>query len=321
MEQWTGSRLGKEYIKAIYHHPAYLIYMQNTSCKILSQMSQKMNQDFQVKYQHLKICRWFHINARMQRGTKKPLDEAERGECKSCLKIQHRKNEDHGIWSYHFKANRWRKMETMTAFIFLGSKITVDGDFSQEIKRRLPPWKKSYDQHRQHVKKQRHYFANKVSWSQSNGFSCSLVWMWKFNHKVAEHQRIDVFEPWCWRRLLRVTWTARRSNHIILKEINPDALWKDWCGSWSSDILATWRYELTHCRNADAGKDWGQEEKGATEDEIIGWHHWLNGHKFKQTPEDNEGQGRLACCNSWCHRVRHDLVTEQRQLDNVVAQM
>jgi len=90
-----------------------------------------MNQDFQVKYQQPQICRLFHINGRIQRGTKKPLDEDEKAECKSCLKIQDSKNEDHGIWSYHFKANIWGKMQTVTEFISLGSKITVDGDFSQ----------------------------------------------------------------------------------------------------------------------------------------------------------------------------------------------
>ena len=84
------------------------------------------------------------------------------------------------------------------------------------------PWKKSYDQPRQHIQKQRHYFANKVPSSQSYGFSSSQVWMWEFDIKKAEGQRIDAFELWCWRRLLRVPWTARRSNQSILKEIIPE---------------------------------------------------------------------------------------------------
>ena len=101
-------------------------------------------------------------------------------------------------------------METVTGFIFLGSKITADGDCSHEIKR-LAPWKKSYDQPRQYIKKQRHYFAYKGSSSESYGFSTSHVWMWELDHK-AECWRIDAFKLWCWRRLLRVPWTARRSN-------------------------------------------------------------------------------------------------------------
>ena len=63
----------------------------------------------------------------------------------------------------------------------------------------------------------------------------------------------------------------------------------------------------------DAGKDWAQEEKGATEDEMVGWNHQLNGHEFEQTLEDSEGQGSLVCCISWGHRVGHDLATEQQQ--------
>ena len=80
------------------------------------------------------------------------------------------------------------------------------------------PWKKSCDQPRQHIKKQRHYFANKGPSSQSYGFSSSHVWMWELDYK----ERIDAFELWCWRRLLRVPWTARRSNQSILKKISPE---------------------------------------------------------------------------------------------------
>ena len=82
--------------------------------------------------------------------------------------------------------------------------------------------RKSYDpQLKQHIKKQRHYFANKGLSSQSYGFSNSHIWMWEVDRKKAECQRIDPFELWCWRRLLRVPWTARRSNQSILKEISP----------------------------------------------------------------------------------------------------
>ena len=86
----------------------------------------------------------------------------------------------------------------------------------------LAPWKKSYDKPRQHVKKQRHYFVNKGPYSQGYGFSNSRVWSESWTMKKAEHQRIDAFELWCWRRLLRVPWIARRSNQSILKEISPE---------------------------------------------------------------------------------------------------
>ena len=84
----------------------------------------------------------------------------------------------------------------------------------------LAPWKKSYDQPRQHIEKQKHYFDNKDPSHQSYGFSSSYVWMWELDDK-AEHQRINAFELWCWKRLMRVPWTARRSNQFILKEISP----------------------------------------------------------------------------------------------------
>ena len=86
----------------------------------------------------------------------------------------------------------------------------------------LIPWKKSYDKPRQHIKKQRHYFTNKGPTSQSYGFSSRQERMWDWTIKKVEHQRIDAFELWCWRRLLKVLWTAKRSNQPIWKEINPE---------------------------------------------------------------------------------------------------
>ena len=85
----------------------------------------------------------------------------------------------------------------------------------------LAPWKKSYDQPRHHIKKQRHYFANKGPFSQSYGFPVIMYGCESWIIKKAECQRIDVFELWCWRRLLGVIWTAKRSNQSILKEISP----------------------------------------------------------------------------------------------------
>ena len=115
--------------------------------------------------------------------------------------------------------------------------------------------------------------------------------------KKAEHRRIETFELWCWRRLLRVPWTARRSNQSLLKEIRPGCsleglilklkLWPPDMKSWF-----IWK-------DPDAWKNWGQEEKGMTEDEMVGWHHWLNRHGFGWTLGVGDGQGGLACCSSW----------------------
>ena len=118
--------------------------------------------------------------------------------------------------------------------------------------------------------------------------------------KKAEHQRIDAFELWCWRWLLRVPWTARRSNQSILKEINPEYSLEGLDAKAEAPIL--WSPDEKNWligKDPGAGKDWRQEEKGMTEDEMVGWHHWLNEHEFEQAPGDGEGQGGLACSSSW----------------------
>ena len=106
--------------------------------------------------------------------------------------------------------------------------------------------------------------------------------------KKAEHQRIDAFELWCWRRLLRVLWTARRSNQSILKEINLNIHWKDWI----SNTLATDMKSWLNGKDPGAGKD--RAGGGATENEMVRWHHQLDGHEFEQASGDSEGQASLA---------------------------
>ena len=115
--------------------------------------------------------------------------------------------------------------------------------------------------------------------------------------KKAERWRIDAFELWCWGILLRVPWTARRSNQSILKEISPGVHWKDWS---KAETLVLWpRYVKSWLigKDSDAGRYWGQEEKGTTEDEMAGWHHRLDGREFEWTPGDGDGQE--LCCDSW----------------------
>ena len=114
---------------------------------------------------------------------------------------------------------QWKQWQTL---FLRTSKITADGDCSHEIQRRLLLGRKVMTNLDSIFKKQRRYFANKGPSSQSYGFSSSHVWMWEVDIKKVEHGRTDAFELWCWRRLLRVPWTARRSNQSILKEINPE---------------------------------------------------------------------------------------------------
>ena len=119
--------------------------------------------------------------------------------------------------------------------------------------------------------------------------------------KKAECRRIDAFELWCWRRLLRVPWTARRSNQSILREISPECSWEGLMLKLKLQYFVhlMWR---TDSLDPDAGKDWRREEKGTTEDEMVGWHHRLNGHGFGWTPGVGDGQWGLACCGSWDHK-------------------
>ena len=86
---------------------------------------------------------------------------------------------------------------------------------------------------------------------------------------------------------------------LIQGKSNLNIHWKDWCWSWSSDIWPSNAKSRLIGKDPDAGQDWGQEEKGVIEDEVVVWHHRLNGHKFEQTPGDGEGQGSLACCSLW----------------------
>ena len=115
--------------------------------------------------------------------------------------------------------------------------------------------------------------------------------------KKAKHWRIDTFELWCWRRLLRVPWTTRRSNQSILKEIGPG------CSLEGMILKLQYFGHLTQrvdsLEKTEAGRDWRQEEKGTTEDEMAGWRHWLDGHESEWTPGVGDGQGGLACCDSW----------------------
>ena len=136
----------------------------------------------------------------------------------------------------------------------------------------LVPWKKSYDQPRQHIKKQRHYLANEWSSSQSYAFSSSHVWMGEScSIKIAECWRIDAFELWCWRRPLRVPLTARRSNQSILKGISPEYSLARLMLKLKLQYLATWCKELTHWKRPWC---WERLKVGGVGDD-RGWDGWM----------------------------------------------
>ena len=134
--------------------------------------------------------------------------------------------------------------------------------------------------------------------------------------KKTEHRRIDAFELWCWRRLLRVPWTARRSNQSILKEISPDSLeglmlklklqFFGHLMQRADSLEKTLMLGKTEGRRRRGQQRMRWLEKGPTEHEMVGWHHRLNGHGFGWTLRVGDGQGGLVCCNSWGCRVGHD---------------
>ena len=164
-------------------------------------------------------------------------------------------------------------------------------------------WKESYDQPRQHITNQSHYFVNKGLSSQGYGFSSSHVWMWELDCK-------DSWAPknWCfWTGVLEKTL----ESPLDFKEIQPvhpkgD---KSWMLIGRTDVETEtpilWPPDAKSWliwKDPDAGKDWGPEEKGTTEDEIVGWHHRLDGHGFGWTPGVSDGQGGLVCWGSWGHK-------------------
>ena len=158
----------------------------------------------------------------------------------------------------------------------------------------LAPWKKSYDKPRRHTKEQRYHFANKGPNSQPSNH----VQMWQLDHK--ENWAL---KNWCfWTVVLEKTLESLLDCKEI-KPVNPKGN-QLWIFTGRTDAEAEtpilWlpdaKSQLTG-KAPDAGEDWEQEETGVTEDEMVGWHHWLNGHEFEQTPENHEGRGSLVCCS------------------------
>ena len=141
----------------------------------------------------------------------------------------------------------------------------------------LAPWKKSYDQPRQLLKSRDIILPTKVHLVKTMIFPVVMHGCESWTIKKAEHQRIDAFELWCWRRHSGVPWTARRSNQSILKEISPgcslERLMLKLKPQYFGHLMLIWE-------DPGAGKDW-RREKGTTEDEMSGWHHQLNGHEFE----------------------------------------
>ena len=192
-------------------------------------------------------------------------------EC-STFTAQHSEKEDHGIWSHHFMGYR-ETVETVADFIFMGSKITADGDCSHEIKRCLLLGRKVTTNLDSIFKSRDITLPTKVRLVKAMVFPVVMYGCDSWTVKKVEHWRIDTFALWCWRRLLRVPWTASRSNQSIRKEIIPEY-------SLKGLMLKLKSQYVDHLvRRTDSlektlmlGKIEGRRERG-WEDEMVGWHH------------------------------------------------
>ena len=183
--------------------------------------------------------------------------------------------------------------KTVSDFIFFSSKITADGDCSHEIKRCLLLGRKVMTNLDSIFKSRDITLPTKVRLVNAMIFPIVMYGCESWTVKKIQRWRIDAFELWCWRRLLRVPWTARRSNQSIQKEISPGCSLEGLMLKLNSSTLAPYAKCWLTGKDSDAGRDWGQEEKGTTEDEMAGWHHRFHGPEFEWTPGVDDGQGGL----------------------------
>ena len=164
-------------------------------------------------------------------------------------------------------------------------------------------WNKTYDQPREHVRKQRHYFASIGPTSQSCGFSSSYVWMWELDHKESWAPKNCCFLTVLLEKIPESLLNCKEIQSVNPKgnqscifigradaEAEPPILWPPDVKNW-----LIWK-------DTNAGIDWRWEEKGTTEDEMVGWDHWLDGHEFEQAPRVDDGQGSLVCFSPWGHK-------------------
>ena len=163
---------------------------------------------------------------------------------------------------------QWKQQQTL---LFSGSKITVDSHCSHEVKRHLLLGRKAVTTLHSVLKSRDITLSTKVLLVKAMVFPVVMYGCENWTIKKAECRRIDAFELWCWRRLLRVPWTARRSNQSILKKSVLGLHWKDWCWRWSSNTLATWCEELTHWK-----RPWCWERlRAGGERDNRGWNDWM----------------------------------------------
>ena len=203
------------------------------------------------------------------------------------------------ITSWQIDGKQWKQWETL----FWEAPKSLQMVTAAMKLKTLAPWKKSSDQPRQHIKRQRHYFGKKDSSGQGFGFSSSHVWMWELDYKESWAPK-----NWCfWTVVLEKTLESPL-DCMEIQPVNPKGN-QSWIFIGRTDVEAEtptlWPPDAKNWliwKDSNAGKDRRQEEKGTTEDEMAGWHHWLDGGESEWTPGVGDGQGGLVCCSPWRHK-------------------
>ena len=190
------------------------------------------------------------------------------------------------------------KVEMVVDSIFLGSRTTMDSDCLHKIKRCLFLGRKVMTN--LCIKKQRHHFADRSPYSQSCGFASSHVQMWELDHK-----EVWALKNWCFQTVVQEQTLESPLDGKEIKPVNSTGN-RPWIFIGRTDAGAKtpilWPLDAKNWlieKDPGSGKDWRREEKGTTEDEMVGWHHRLDGHEFEQALGDGEGQGSLVCCSPW----------------------
>ena len=175
---------------------------------------------------------------------------------------------------------QWKQWETLFIYFFFWALKSLQMVTAAMKLKEAYSWKESYDQPRQHIKKQRHYFENKGLSSQNYGFSNSHVWMWELDYKESW-----ALKNWCfWTMVLeKILESPLDCKEIQLVHSKGDQSWI-FIGRTDAEAETLWPPDVKNWlswKDSDAGKDWRQEEKGMTEDRMVGWYHWLNRHEFE----------------------------------------
>ena len=223
--------------------------------------------------------------------------------------LLHLKDSDHGVWSHHFMAHRWGESGNSNRLYFLGLKNHCRCDYSHKIKRHLILERKVMKNLDSELRSRDITLLTKVYLVKAMVFPVVVYGCESWTIKKAEHWRIDALELWCWRRLLRVPWTARRSNQSVLKEISPGNLLEGLMLKLKHQYFShlMWRTDSLE-KTLMLGGIEGRRRRG-WQDEMVGWYHWLSGREFEQSQETVKDRG------TW-HASVHEVAKSQAWLSN-----